>query len=732
MAEEINFEVTGFGQLREQLREAQLEMIKLAEAGKSGSAEFAAAARKAGELKEAISDASDAATVFQDGGKFKAAAQGLGMISSGFGAIQGAVTVAGGDVKEFQKTMLQLQSAIAITNFFESFSEIGDVFKKLKLAAIDTFTTLKAQIGSTGIGLLVIGIGVAIQQLISYMNELTAAEKANKLQSEVLERQLKDLSTTYDDLSASIAYNTEVEIARAQAAGKTEVEIQDIKIRGIKAAQKALDDAHLEEKKIFDDRFAANNKLDQSMEEHGANYQKINDERTAADNKYDDNRKKLQKDLDVAEANRVAIVNNSNKKIATDNKETAAKEKQRQLKALEEKKTLDQAKLESEKLVKMGQAKTEEEKLQLEQIYVEKSLAIDSTYQMNRAKIAGDSAAALQAKLIENDNKSLAQQQKTADALTALAEKNASEKKQKDEKDAADAEQKRLDDLDKALQKIEDEKNLRDIGLEQTLQDQFALDNALYESESKALEDKLALYKEGSSEYIAVQKEIADREVEIEKNKQDAKKALQQMAIDTAMGLLDDLKSLNQNYDKDNEEAAKKAFEREKSLSIATTLIATYVAAQKAYASQLIIGDPTSIVRAQIAAGLAIVGGLARVAVISAQQFQPSGSSSSKSKSESKSTPSTYEEGGLLMGRSHDLGGIRTSMGELEGGEFVMNRRATANFLPLLESINSIGNTRGPEVPVAAQTPIVKTYVVATDMTSQQEANARLNALARL
>jgi len=731
MAEEINFEVTGFGQLREQLREAQLEMIKLAEAGKSGSAEFAAAARKAGELKEAISDASDAATVFQDGGKFKAAAQGLGMISSGFGAITGAVTIAGGDVKEFQKTMLQLQSAIAITNLFESFSEIGDVFKKLKLAAIDTFTTLKAQIGSTGIGLLVIGIGVAIQQLITYMNELTAAEKANKLQSEVLERQLKDLTTTYDDLSDSIAYNTEVEIARAQAAGKSEVEVQDIRIKGIKAAQKALEDAHIKERNIFEDRFAANNKLDQTVEEHGANYQKINDERTAADNKYNDNAKKLQKDLDVAEANRVALVKNSNKKIATDNKETAAKEKQRQLKALEEKKTLDQAKLESEKLVKIGQAKTEEEKLQLEQIYVEKALAIDSTYQMNRAKIAGDSAAALQAKLIENDNKSLAQQQKTAEALTALAQKNADEKKQKDDKDAADAKQKAQEDLDKELQKIEDKKNLRDIASEKTLQDQFDLDNALYESESKALEDKLALYEEGSSEYIAIVKQIADREVDIEKKKQDAKKALQQLAIDTATGLLDDLKSLNQNYDKDNEEQAKKAFEREKAYSIASTLIATYVAAQKAYASQLIIGDPTSIVRAQIAAGLAIVGGLARVAVISQQQFQPSGSKSSSSKKEDNAQASRYEEGGLLGGRSHDLGGIRTSMGELEGGEFVINRRATANFLPLLESINSIGNTKGPEVPETQQ-PIFKTYVVASEMTSQQEANAKLSALARI
>ena len=70
-------------------------------------------------------------------------------------------------------------------------------------------------------------------------------------------------------------------------------------------------------------------------------------------------------------------------------------------------------------------------------------------------------------------------------------------------------------------------------------------------------------------------------------------------------------------------------------------------------------------------------------------------------------------------------------MGELEGGEFVMNRRATANFLPLLQAINSQGNTPGPQIGQYQQ-QVVKTYVVASDMTSQQEANAKLNALARL
>ena len=247
-----------------------------------------------------------------------------------------------------------------------------------------------------------------------------------------------------------------------------------------------------------------------------------------------------------------------------------------------------------------------------------------------------------------------------------------------------------------------------------------------------------AKFAEIDAEALARQEKAADDTKKIDEKALADKKAYQQqlqdLVLDSALSLITDLKALNANYDKDNEEAAKKAFEREKALSIVSTLITTYVAAQKAFASQIIIGDPTSIVRGQIAAAVAVVSGLARVAIIASQNFEPSGSSSSSSTSSApaKSTPSTYAEGGLLTGNSHDLGGIRTSMGELEGGEFIMNRRATANFLPLLESINSLGNTNAAQVQVAAQQPIVKTYVVATDMTSQQEANARLNALARL
>ena len=50
-----------------------------------------------------------------------------------------------------------------------------------------------------------------------------------------------------------------------------------------------------------------------------------------------------------------------------------------------------------------------------------------------------------------------------------------------------------------------------------------------------------------------------------------------------------------------------------KALAVASAGIETYLSAQKAYTSQLIPGDPTSAVRATIAAGVAVAGGLANI-----------------------------------------------------------------------------------------------------------------------
>ena len=130
----------------------------------------------------------------------------------------------------------------------------------------------------------------------------------------------------------------------------------------------------------------------------------------------------------------------------------------------------------------------------------------------------------------------------------------------------------------------------------------------------------------------ALQKELDERQKLEEKAAKDraefdakVEAARAQLQTEARAGTFSVLKSLTEAAEKDTEESAKKAFNRNKAISIAETLVNTYMAAQKAYASQIIPLDPTSVIRAQIAAGIAVASGLAKVAAIKSTQFTGGG-----------------------------------------------------------------------------------------------------------
>ena len=75
------------------------------------------------------------------------------------------------------------------------------------------------------------------------------------------------------------------------------------------------------------------------------------------------------------------------------------------------------------------------------------------------------------------------------------------------------------------------------------------------------------------------------------------------------------------------EQIARKRFKVMKAFNLATALTDTYLATQKAYLSQLQL-DPTSPIRAKIAAGIALASGLANVAAIARTKFESSAGSS--------------------------------------------------------------------------------------------------------
>jgi hypothetical protein len=306
------------------------------------------------------------------------------------------------------------------------------------------------------------------------------------------------------------------------------------------------------------------------------------------------------------------------------------------------------------------------------------------------------------------------------------------------------------DEFEKTKGYLEDYYKEREIEILNSGKTQEEIEDALEQNELARLDSLKIAYVDYSQSVVDLDLEKAQKLAKIReeesadvKKKEEEKIAARQAARDATLELasstVSQILSLEQAAlqaslsntalsEEEREKIAKESFEKQKKLQIALALIDSAKTVTSILAQYPKFDGGIAMFAAL--ATTAVTLGFA-IAKIQAVQYESPNKTSSSKPGGSSSSPSTYASGGMLQGNSHNMGGIRTAMGELEGGEFVINRRATANFLPLLESINSLGNTPGPEVPMA-QTPIVKTYVVATDMTSQQEANARLNALARL
>ena len=95
-------------------------------------------------------------------------------------------------------------------------------------------------------------------------------------------------------------------------------------------------------------------------------------------------------------------------------------------------------------------------------------------------------------------------------------------------------------------------------------------------------------------------------------------------------------------------------------------------------------GEPiTTALQAAVSSGLATASFAAEIAAINSRQF----------------VPKRFAEGGMVNGPSHAEGGVPFSVQgqggyEMEGGEFIVNKRATAMHKGLLEKINDSYKTR--------------------------------------
>jgi len=208
--------------LRAQLKEAQAEVAKLADIYGTTSKEAANAAKKAAELADKIGDAKALTDAFNPDAKFNALTSSLSGVASGFAAYQGALGLVGVESKAVEEQLLKVQSAMALSQGLQSIGESIDSFKQLgsviKNQVVAAFSTLKGAIIGTGIGALVIAIGILLPKIIEWADWTGRARRKQEDLNDSLERQQNKIRDSRKELEKDLDFR----LRYARALGMSE------------------------------------------------------------------------------------------------------------------------------------------------------------------------------------------------------------------------------------------------------------------------------------------------------------------------------------------------------------------------------------------------------------------------------------------------------------------------------------------------------------------------------
>jgi len=273
MAEKKVIEVevqSNLGSLKSQLREATAAVAEMSEKFGATSEQAIKAAKRAAELKDAIGDAKALTDAFNPDTKFKSLTAAMSGSLNGFTAIQGAMGLMNTDSKAMEETLLKVQSAMALTQGIDGLLEAKDSFKTLFGVIKSGFSSMKAAIASTGIGLLVVAVGLlasnwdkvksategASKKFTDYLNSSSKGAKALKWYLDALVlpitlvikafKEVKDLIMGTSDASRKAAAETQKAHEKRMAAFDAERKAQqqaltdmDLKIQLLEAEGKS-------------------------------------------------------------------------------------------------------------------------------------------------------------------------------------------------------------------------------------------------------------------------------------------------------------------------------------------------------------------------------------------------------------------------------------------------------------------------------------------------------------
>jgi hypothetical protein len=208
--------------LKQQYKEAVLEVQRLSDEFGETSRQVTEAAKRAGELKDKIEDANDAIAAFKGEGAFNATAKALGSVASGFSAVEGSLALAGVQSENLQETMIRLQGAMALAQGLEGLEDAGRSFKQLGAVAKNALAGIRTGIAATGIGVLLVALGA----VVAYWDDIKEAVGGVSSEQEDLNKlSQKNLDTEKGKLDS---FSLQENSLRLQ--GKSEKDILNLKL----------------------------------------------------------------------------------------------------------------------------------------------------------------------------------------------------------------------------------------------------------------------------------------------------------------------------------------------------------------------------------------------------------------------------------------------------------------------------------------------------------------------
>jgi hypothetical protein len=177
---------------RQELKLAQQEVVTLSEKFGATSKQAAEAAKRAAELKDKIGDAAQLVDAFNPDTKFRAFGASIQTVVGGFTALTGAMGLLGVESEEVQKTLLKVQSALALSQGISQLQEGIGAIKNLGSVLVNT-------LGKSGL------IGIAIAGVAALGLALAGVFDGASRKTKELNASLKELAKAEVDASKEVA-----------------------------------------------------------------------------------------------------------------------------------------------------------------------------------------------------------------------------------------------------------------------------------------------------------------------------------------------------------------------------------------------------------------------------------------------------------------------------------------------------------------------------------------------